>query len=152
MYFKSQVPMVDASRCEVPKDITKLNRQTSIKRRFFEFFDQSLQAGVSLLTVPLTDYRNGKIVNCLFLKTTIKVRLAQCSLNCCFLKINNQLFFRYGNPLTVPLAGKHGLRPLMYYSIPFHTNIIYLKKEQFNAHLYLLHTYTRLSTYLDSYT
>ena len=44
---------------------------------------------VSLLTVPLTDYRNGKIVNCLFLKTTIKVRLAQCSLNCCFLKINN---------------------------------------------------------------
>ena len=28
--------------------------------------------GVSLLTVPLTGYRNGKIVNCLFSKTTIK--------------------------------------------------------------------------------
>ena len=43
-----------------------------------------LLAGVSLLTVPLADYCNGKIVNCLFLKTTINVRLAQCSLSWCF--------------------------------------------------------------------
>ena len=41
---------------------------------------------VSLLTVPLEDYGNGKIVNCLFLKTAINVRLVQCSLNCCFEK------------------------------------------------------------------
>ena len=47
------------------------------------------KGGVSLLTVPLTGYRNGKIVNCLFLKTTINVKKAQCSPNCCFLKINN---------------------------------------------------------------
>ena len=39
---------------------------------------------VSLLTVPLRGYPNGKIVNCLFSKTTICVRLAQCSPNCCF--------------------------------------------------------------------
>ena len=30
--------------------------------------------GISLLTVPLTNYSNAKIVNCLFLKTTIDVR------------------------------------------------------------------------------
>ena len=40
--------------------------------------------GVSLLTVPLTGYRNRKIVNCLFTKTAINVRLAQCSPNCYF--------------------------------------------------------------------
>ena len=32
--------------------------------------------GVSLLTVPLTGHRNGKIVNCLFLKTTIRTALS----------------------------------------------------------------------------
>ena len=42
------------------------------------------EGGISLLMVPLTGYRNGKIVNCLFLKITINVRLAQCSPNCCF--------------------------------------------------------------------
>ena len=31
---------------------------------------------VSLLTVPLTDYCNGIIVNCLFLKTTIRTALS----------------------------------------------------------------------------
>ena len=41
---------------------------------------QCLSCGrVSLLTVPLMDYRNAKIVNCLFSKTTIDVRLAQFS-------------------------------------------------------------------------
>ena len=45
---------------------------------------KSFLGGVSLLTVPLTDYRNGKIVNCLFSKTTINARLAQCSPYCCF--------------------------------------------------------------------
>ena len=39
---------------------------------------------VSLLTVPLRGYCNGKIVDCLFLKTTINIRLAQRSPNCCF--------------------------------------------------------------------
>ena len=39
---------------------------------------------VSLLTVPLTGYGNGKVVNCLSLKTTINATLAQCSPNCCF--------------------------------------------------------------------
>ena len=32
--------------------------------------------GVSLLTVPLTGYNNGKIVNCLFLKTAIRTALS----------------------------------------------------------------------------
>ena len=32
--------------------------------------------GISLLTVPLSGYRNGKLVNCLFLKTTIRTALS----------------------------------------------------------------------------
>ena len=32
--------------------------------------------GVSLLTVPLIGYRNRKMVNCLFLKTTIRTALS----------------------------------------------------------------------------
>ena len=39
---------------------------------------------VSLLTALLEGYSNGKIFNCLSLKTKIDVRLAQCSPNCCF--------------------------------------------------------------------
>ena len=31
--------------------------------------------GISLLTVPLTGYRNRKLVNCLFIKTTIRTAL-----------------------------------------------------------------------------
>ena len=48
-------------------------------------FASKIQTGhVSLLTVPLTDYCNGKIANCLFLKTTIKTALSQSDVNCCF--------------------------------------------------------------------
>ena len=32
--------------------------------------------GISLLTVPLTGYCNGKMVNCLFIKTTIRAALS----------------------------------------------------------------------------
>ena len=34
------------------------------------------KVGVSLLTVPLKGYRNGKTVNCLFSKTTIRTALS----------------------------------------------------------------------------
>ena len=39
-------------------------------------FSERVLGRVSLLTVPLRGYCNGKIVNCLFLKTTIRTALS----------------------------------------------------------------------------
>ena len=87
MFFQVLVSLHKLS-CKVYQGTKIIDWQALIKAIYYNCKGisevKTVIGRVSLLMVPLTDYCNGKIVNCLFSKTTINIRLAQCSPNCCF--------------------------------------------------------------------
>ena len=72
------------SYCLIVKEALFLSQKNTNWEVILIIYAISYTGRVSLLILPLTDYSNRNTVNFLFLKTTINIRLAQCSHNCCF--------------------------------------------------------------------